>query len=129
MNTAHDEQAPLIVGRTYKIGLAGDLEATPDPTPILASIRRSFRFLIAATVSVYLAVGGVAFFSYSSTAAVRTGVCNLRGDLERRVEISEDFLTEHPGTIEKLGFTKDQVQKEISNQRRTLAALKVVSCD
>lgn len=122
------EETPLIVGRTYKVSPEGDLEPTPDPTPILASIRRSFRFLVAATVAVYLALGGVAFFSYTGTTAVRNGVCNLRTDLEHRVEASEEFLTKHPGTIKALGFTKAQVQKEIDNQRRTLSALDVVSC-
>lgn len=123
------EQAPLIVGRTYKVNQEGDLEATPDPSPVLADIRRSFRFLVAATAAVYIALGGVAFFSYSGTAAVRSGVCNLRTDLEHRVETSESFLTEHPGKIKELGFTKSQVQKEISNQRRTLSALDVVNCN
>lgn len=123
----HD-MAPLIVGRTYKVNQEGDLEPTPDPTPVLASIRRSFRFLVAATVAVYLALGGVAFYTYSSSTANQEAVCNLRTDLERRVASSEDFIRNHPDVVKKLGFTKVQVQKEIENQRRTLAALSVVSC-
>lgn len=125
---AEHDLAPLIVGRTYKVNEEGDLETTPDPTPVLASIRRSFRFLVAATVAVYLALGGVAFFSYSGTAAVRSGVCNLRTDLERRVATSEDFIEKHPQKLKEFGLTKAQIQKEIENQRRTLRALDVVSC-
>lgn len=122
------EQAALIVGRSYKVTTDGDLEPAPDPGPILASIRRSFRFLVTATVVAYLALGGIAFYTYSTASENQQAVCNLRADLEHRVEASEEFLTEHPDTIRELGFTKAQVQKEINNQRRTLAALEVVSC-
>lgn len=124
-----DVEAPLIVGRAYKVSADGVLEPTPDPSPVLASIRRSFRFLVAATVAVYLALGGIGFYTYSSASANRQAVCNLRGDLERRVESSESFIREHPDAVRKLGFTKAQVQKEISNQRRTLSALSVVGCN
>lgn len=125
---AKHDMAPLIVGRSYKVNEEGDLEPTPDPTPVLASIRRSFRFLVAATVAVYLALGGVAFYTYSTSTANQKAVCNLRADLERRVEQSEDFVRDKPEVIKELGFTKVQVQKEIENQRRTLRALSVVSC-
>ncbi len=126
---AEHDMVPLIVGRTYKVNQEGDLEGTPDPTPVLASIRRALRFLTVAVVAVCLVVAGIAVFAYTGTKAVEAGVCNLRGDLEKRVETSEDFLVKHPETIRQLGFTKAQVQKEIDNQRRTLDALEVVNCD
>lgn len=122
------DEAPPIVGRTYKVSPEGVLEPTPDPTPVMLSIRRSFRFLVATTVALAIVLGGVGFYSYTSTTAVREGVCNLRSDLEARVENSERIVRDTPEAIEKFGFTVSQVQKEISNQRQTLDALKHISC-
>jgi len=85
-------------------------------------------WLVLTTVVLFLALTALAFFSWRSAEDNREAVCNLRGDLERRVLASEDFLTKHPDTIVKLGFTTQQVQKEIIGQRRTLNALSVVSC-
>lgn len=99
-----------------------------DAQSLVKEIRVSLRALVIATVVLFVAVAAVAVYSYKVSDNNRQAVCNLRVDLERRVQASEDFLHDHPDAIEKLGFTPAQIQKEIDGQQRTLAALSVVSC-
>lgn len=104
-------------------------EKTQDAGIALArEIKLTLRGLVIATVILFIALGGVAAYSYKVADQNRQAVCNLRTDLSERVHSSEKFITEHPAAIEKLGFTVTQVQKEIDNQNRTLMALSVVSC-
>jgi flagellar basal body-associated protein FliL len=99
-----------------------------DPQKIIGEIRWTLRFLVVATVVLFFALGGVGYFAWHVSDQNRQAVCNLRGDLQHRVRASEDFISEHPQAIARLGLSLAQVQKEIINQQHTLAALSVVSC-
>jgi hypothetical protein len=104
------------------------LSKLTDPQEFVIEVRRTLHRLVAATMLLFVVLTVVAFFSWHSADQNRQAVCNLRGDLQQRIEASENFVTKHPDTIAKLGFTVQQVQKEILNQRRTLTALAGVSC-
>jgi hypothetical protein len=103
-------------------------QAQDSGQKLVREIRRTLRGLVVATVILFVALAGVAAYSYKVSDQNRQAVCNLRSDLQRRVATSEEFVVKHPEEIEKLGFTITQVQKEIANQNRTLMALSVVSC-
>jgi hypothetical protein len=103
-------------------------QAQDSGQQLVKEIRRTLRGLVVATIILFIALAGVAAYSYKVSDQNRQAVCNLRTDLQERVMTSEKFIVEHPEAIEKLGFTISQVQKEIDNQNRTLAALSVVSC-
>lgn len=53
-------------------------------------------------------------------------LCVLRGDLEKRVESSREFLRDHPQGF--AGITAREIQDGIANQQRTIAALAGLPC-
>ena len=55
----------------------------------------------------------------------RAALCALREDLHRRVEASVRFL-ENKGHIP--GIPNTEIRQSIQNQRRTIAALRVIDC-
>ena len=103
--------------------------AADDAQSIVRSIRKTLRGLVIATIVLFIAVGAVGVIGYGLADKNREAVCNLKVDLERRVQASEEFALKHPDTLEKFGLTPAQVQKEINNQQRTIVALRVVPCD
>lgn len=105
-----------------------DVKRAEGANKVLLGVRRTLRFLVLATVILYLALGGIALYSYSTSKLNHDAVCNLTSDLERRIQTSRDFTRDHPEAIRKLGFTKAQVERETVNQERTLTALSVVNC-
>jgi hypothetical protein len=102
--------------------------ATEGAAKLVKEIRRTLNALVIATVVLFIALGAVGAYSYFVADQNRRAICNLKGDLEHRAQSSEDFVTKHPDAVKELGFTKAQVQKEITNQRRTLDALSAVTC-
>lgn len=95
---------------------------------VVGEIRRTLWGLVIATLVLFVAIAGVAFYSYTTSDHNRQAVCRLREDLTRRIAASQNFITKHPEQIKQLGFTIPQVQHEVENQERTRAALSVVSC-
>jgi hypothetical protein len=58
----------------------------------------------------------------ANTAAL----CALRGDLEARVQSSNDFLLKHPRGIP--GITAATIRSTIVNEQRTITALSPIRC-
>lgn len=107
----------------------GDIKRADAANGVLLGVKRTLRFLVIATIVLYLAIGGVALFSYSTSKLNRDAVCNLTADLKDRINRSRIYVREHPEKLSQLGFTRAQVAHEIQNQERTLAALSVVPCN
>lgn len=61
-----------------------------------------------------------------TTRDTHRALCALRGDLERRVADSRAFLRDHPDGIP--GVTAREIQVGISNQERTITALRFIKC-
>jgi type II secretory pathway pseudopilin PulG len=61
-----------------------------------------------------------------SNTRASVALCALRLDLERRVDGSIKFLTEHPHGFS--GISARAIQAGIDNQERTIVALKVLRC-
>jgi hypothetical protein len=101
---------------------------TEGAAKLVKEIRRTLNALVIATVVLFIALGAVGAYSYFVADQNRQAICNLKDDLEQRVQRSEDFVMEHPAAVKELGFTKAQIDKEILNQRRTLDALSAVTC-
>lgn len=96
---------------------------TPDPTDPMPEltpaspsdgVRAALRWLVAATVALYLVVGGLA---WQNTRAI----CALRSDVEVRVASSEKYLREHPEGFP--GLSPQTIRDGIANQKRTIKAL------
>jgi hypothetical protein len=90
------------------------------------TIKRSLRWLIGLTVTLAVALGGVAYYTWQSANASTQALCTLRMDLERRVASSQAFLVEHPRGIP--GISVKVIQDGIKNQQRTIKALQDISC-
>jgi hypothetical protein len=82
-------------------------------------IKRALRWLIGLTVVLYVAL---AVLTFQSTASL----CALKGDLERRVESSQQFLIDHPNGIP--GISAKQIKDGIDNQKRTIRSLRFLLC-
>lgn len=57
---------------------------------------------------------------------VRTGVCALRADLQRRVATSKAYLEEHPEGF--AGIPASVIRKSIRDQQRTIDTLGGIRC-
>jgi hypothetical protein len=84
-----------------------------------------------------LIISGVVFWALASAQSDRVdrgretqrttqALCALRGDLERRVVSSQDFLVEHPNGV--LGISAKVIRDGIANQQRTIDALSALKC-
>ena len=99
-----------------------------DPLAMLRDMRRKLRFLVIATVASYLVAGAIALFAWSVSDTLKTGVCNLREDLQQRIESSREFLEDHPHGAPQLGISAGAIREQIHNQERTRDALDNVRC-
>jgi hypothetical protein len=96
---------------------------------VIKEIRKSLRALVVSTIILFIALAAVGAYAYVVANQNRWAVCNLRADLQQRIATSEEFVSKHPEALKQFGITKAQAAKEVSNQKRTLDALRVVSCD
>lgn len=92
------------------------------PAGGLRQIRRAVLILYGIVALLVL----VAVFAFFANRQSTEALCALRGDLERRVSTSEEFLREHPNGI--AGISARDIQDGIDNQQRTITALSGLSC-
>jgi hypothetical protein len=90
------------------------------------SIKRSLRVLTAATVVLYIVVGGLSIWTYRDSHSNRDALCALRADLQARIQTSTTFLVEHPEGV--AGIPAKTIRDGIINQQRTVNALSGLSC-
>jgi hypothetical protein len=94
-----------------------------DPLVMLRDMRQRLRVLVVATVLSYIVAGSIALFAWSLSATLHSGVCDLRGDLENRVENAREFLENHPKGAPQLGISRQEIVDHIREQDRTVHAL------
>lgn len=97
--------------------------ADTDP---LTAIKNTLRWLVIATVALYVGMVAAGGWVYWNAAQNKNALCALRGDLEMRVATSEAFLREHPDGVP--GIPTKTIVDGIVNQRRTITALAGLSC-
>lgn len=78
------------------------------------------------TALLYLFLGCFAFYVYRESTHTTGALCALRGDLERRVQTSKDFLIDHPNGIP--GISRKMILQSLANQEATIHALRGLSC-
>lgn len=93
---------------------------------IASDIQRSIRWVGAATVLLYLLLGGAVVYVWHDSSTTRDALCALRGDLAQRVASSEAFLREHPDGI--VGIPPASIRSGIANQKRTIETLSSLKC-
>lgn len=87
------------------------------------AVRRTLRILVALTVVLYVALGGLGAFVLINSEANRRALCTLRADLQVRVGQAQQFLDHHPN-----GTFADGIRQSIEGQMRTIKALSGISC-
>lgn len=98
-----------------------------DFAVVVAGIKRALRWLVVATVVVYIVVLGLAGYGAYTTGKMHDGLCSFTDDLQTRIETSEQFLVDHPdGTP---GIPAEVIRSNIENQTRTFNALQPLGCD
>lgn len=90
------------------------------------AIKRALWWLTAATVVLYLLVGGLVLQTRSAADKNTRALCALRHDLKQRADSSAAFLVEHPNGVPDI--PAKIIQDGIDNQRRTIKALSIISC-
>jgi hypothetical protein len=89
-------------------------------------IRKTLRFLVGATVVLYLIVIVVSGLAFHDSRTNHDALCALRADKEVGVEASQTFLRDHPKGIP--GISPAVIREGIQNQQRTIEALDSISC-
>ena len=89
-------------------------------------IKRTLRGLVIATVVLYLAMVGVAFYVYSNSRDNTKALCAIRHDAQVRVTESQAFLNAHPNGF--LGLSASQLQQSINDSDQTVNALSGLGC-
>jgi hypothetical protein len=79
------------------------------------TIKRSLRWLITATVVLYVVL---AILTFQSTASM----CALKSDQKAQVATSQQFLVDHPQGIP--GISVGVLQTGITNRKRTIHSLR-----
>jgi hypothetical protein len=97
----------------------------PDSEPV-RQIKRTLNWLVAATVVLFVATGCVAYLGLHSSQKTNRSLCALRGDLEKRVAQSQDFLVQHPEGF--AGIPAATIRQGLVNQEHTIKALSGLSC-
>lgn len=95
---------------------------------VVRDIKRTLRRLTVATVLGYIVSISIAIGAGYFGNATREGACALRADVEHRVEVSKEYLIDHPKGAPALGLTRADILKEVANQERTVSSLAVVPC-
>lgn len=93
---------------------------------VAEQLQRSLRRLAIATVILYLALISGGIKVYLDGKNTTNALCTFRQDLVVRVLGSTDFLKEHPEGIP--GISPKIILEGISNQQRTITALKDLNC-
>jgi hypothetical protein len=101
-------------------------DALPDATKTINSILRSLTILKWATAVLLALCIGVAGYTYLKGQVMEGALCALRGDLEKRVATTEDFLSEHPEGIP--GIPAESLRISLDGQKRTIETLNSLSC-
>lgn len=103
-----------------------------DPT-VAAVILRRLNILLWATAVLAVIVLATAGFSVGSAINAtsraddaNTALCTFRGDYKDRVKRTEDFIVAHPAGA--LGFTPQQLDNQLRQQRRTVESLALLDC-
>lgn len=105
---------------------SGDQVVAKERAGGLRLIRRVV-IVLSIVVAVNVALGAVSFVRIGTVASdSNNALCALRGDLERRVASSEQFLRENPNGIP--GISAKVIRDGMTNQRRTIAALSRLDC-
>lgn len=110
---------------------------SPSPRTLADQIQHSLHVLIAATIVLYLMLGGVVAFVYIDSANRRADIenlaedtagalCSVRADLQRRVDNSKQFLLEHPEGIPSI--PPAVILKSIADTESTVEALSELEC-
>lgn len=89
-------------------------------------VKRWLRVLVATTVVLYLALGGLFLSTRRDSTATRGALCALRADLDKRVQSSRDFLKANPDGA--AGIPASVVRDSIVNQKQTVAVLSGLHC-
>lgn len=97
----------------------------PDSEPV-RQVKRTLNLLVLATVALAVGLGTVAYLGLASSHKTNDALCALRGDLEKRVEQSQDFLISHPNGV--AGIPAVTIRQGLVNQQHTIQALSSLSC-
>jgi hypothetical protein len=94
------------------------------------TLQRAMWWLAAATAFLYLAGGSLGVFLYLTERKAQhntaMALCTFRNDVAARVQVSEQFLKDHPKGLD--GITPALIKTSLKSQRATLKSLKGLDC-
>ena len=104
----------------------GERVEESDPLVVLRMVQRRQRHQVWATVALFASLVILVLYVVSVAWGVNGSLCELRADLERRVEVSQQFLVDHPNGIK--GIPAETIEQQVENQSRTIEALADLHC-
>lgn len=97
-----------------------------DLVDAIRDARKALHGLFAATVMLYLLMGGLLFWVSHNASETTSALCALRTEQAKRMEGSKKFLREHPEGF--AGIPASTLRVSIGNQSATIRALRNLDC-
>lgn len=95
---------------------------------LAASIRRTLRILLVATVVLFLAILAVAGYTYSVSRDNQDALCVFRADLQQRISTTQEFLIKNKSEEPIPGVTRQTLLTNLQGQVRTVKAFSNLNC-
>lgn len=91
-----------------------------------SALRRALRWLVAATIVLYLGMFGVSLYIYDVSRDNTEVLCTFRDDVTARLETSTQYLLDHPKGTRDIPLSV--LKASIANSKRTRDSLSGISC-
>lgn len=91
-----------------------------------SELQHWLRRLLFATVALYAVVIALVGYTWSDSHKQKQALCTLRVDLQRRVDDSYRFISDHPHGIP--GISVATIRQGINGQQRTIKSLSKLNC-
>lgn len=112
-----------------------DPEALLTASPIVAAVsadigadlKRTLRWLVRATVLLYIFMIGLTGYTWMKTNDNNDALCALRKDAQGRYDTSTKFLHDHPQGFPGVA-TREEIQRGVDTSAATLDALSDLNC-
>lgn len=92
------------------------------------SLQRALLWRDLATLGLFLAVVALTIYVLLALSDTNAALCKFRGDLQQRVDATQDYLNTHPGPEPFPGVSRTSILQSLGNQRRTVRSLSNLNC-
>ena len=90
--------------------------------------QRAFRWMVAATVVLYVLIAALAVTALLFWLQVNQAVCTFREDLSARADSSQQLLDDNPHEALIFAIPREVIANSVKNQKATVESLDGLHC-